>query len=235
MNYDITPLEWESNFFGYPIAKISITETNPLSDITENQIKNSPFILTFVHCDQFQLPKTQQLINPSFIEKKVIFESKISKDFINEDVSLSKVSDYNNLNEIYYLALEAGKYSRFRLDKNMKNFEFEKLYFEWIFKSIPGNFDHDVFVYFQNNSPVGLLTLKVNGLKAQIGLISSHISYQGKGIGSQMIQFAKNYAAIKNCSYLSVATQESNHAAMSFYHKNGFSVKNIECILHSWK
>jgi ribosomal protein S18 acetylase RimI-like enzyme len=212
-----------------------IAENANLDEFNKKLIKEANSELVFLYCNKKHLPIITKTANAAFIEHKVTYEMPISANESVAAVSLQRVSNFENINEVYYLSLEAGKYSRFRLDPNMKSFEFEKLYFEWVFKSILGQFDHDVYLFKEDGKTVGLLTLKVTNETAHIGLISSHKDYQGRGIGKNMITFAKNYASQKKCKLLSVATQESNHVAMKFYQKNGFTVKQLDCILHAWR
>lgn len=235
MSFKEIPLEWDSSFFGYPISKIVLQGTTKLDGFNNDIVKEALAELVYIYCDKTQLPYLSNTIKPAFVENKVTYQMPISGVEGNDRIAMRRVSDFENINDIYYLSLEAGKYSRFRLDANMKNFEFEKLYFEWVYKSISGRFDHDVFLYIENSKPIGLLTLKVANDTAHIGLISSHRDYQGRGIGKNMIAFAKNYSALNKCKFLSVATQESNDIAMKFYKKNGFSIYQVDCILHAWR
>ncbi|MGF1735641.1 GNAT family N-acetyltransferase [Photobacterium satsumensis] len=54
---------------------------------------------------------------------------------------------------------------------------------------------------------------------------------RGKGIGSTLIEAAKNYAKQHNCQRLEVTTSLSRYQAQQFYAKQGFEKRSLRYIL----
>lgn len=54
---------------------------------------------------------------------------------------------------------------------------------------------------------------------------------RGKGIGSTLIEAAKNYAKQHNCQQLEVTTSLSRYQAQQFYAKQGFEKRSLRYIL----
>lgn len=234
MNFEKKNLAWESSFFGYKVSKISLTsdfdQINSILEFVKQQ--DDELIILETLNDKI----SNELGKNSFVENKIEY----SFDLINFDESTeipfhNLITNYENINEIYYLALEAGHQSRFRLDTKMKSFEFEKLYFEWIFKSIKSQFDNEVITLTHNNKHVALITLRYNLNTAQIGLISILPEFRSKGFGRILLNIAKSRAKENKCNTLTVATQDSNLAAKAFYEKNQFMLSNRKNIIHLWK
>lgn len=226
-------LSWDSSFFGYTCGKLETSGTH-LSEKDVFQYFNKVpelFFLTVTSDSPLSLEGT------TYNERKILYykETPVEERPEFSSKNILSIEKFDRINELYYLALEAGHDSRFRNDKMMKNFEFEKMYFEWIFKSIQGKFDDKVFVYKSNEEFIGLLTLKKRNDDMIIGLVAAGKKSQGLGIGTQLIKFAEIEARKTKCKNLLVSTQETNRTACSFYEKNSFKVLKETSISHIWR
>jgi dTDP-4-amino-4,6-dideoxy-D-galactose acyltransferase len=129
-------LDWDSQFFGIEISKIYVNNYD--IDVIKNSVRSS--------IDSGA--KLIYLIIPAEIDKKMIYSSHLiddkvvyTKEIGNTGQFDNKISQYNATNvneELYELAFESGKYSRFKLDKNLPSGSFEKLYSLWIERSVKG-------------------------------------------------------------------------------------------------
>ncbi|MBI5916185.1 MAG: GNAT family N-acetyltransferase [Bacteroidetes bacterium] len=80
------------------------------------------------------------------------------------------------------------------------------------------------------NAPVGMLELSLRNIVD--GCASSPVAYidglyvvenwQGRGIGPQLVAFARQWALGQGCTELAVDTELDNKRAQLFYRKNGF-------------
>ena len=112
--------------------------------------------------------------------------------------------------------------------------EFDLLYTRWIENSLSGEIADAVFVAGTYLDPQGIMTLKISGQVATIGLFAVQPDWQGKGIGSKLIEWCEAYCFEKQVKKLRVATQNSNFSACKFYKKNGFELSQTEFIYHWW-
>jgi len=142
------------------------------------------------------------------VDEKVTFFYKIeNKDYVLPN----NVKQYTNsfvLDKIYKLALESGKYSKFRIDKKFPIGSFERLYKKWVENSLNQSFGNIVYIYELNNDIVGLLTFKDEKEIGTISIISVDKNLRGKGIGSDLIKTAFYYYVEKNIFTITVSTQK---------------------------
>ncbi len=87
-------------------------------------------------------------------------------------------------------------------------------------------FDRGVIFHavFNNEQPIGYFTLEVNGDNTVMKLHKCYLlpEYQGMGIGSMMLDFAKKIAADSGCSRLRLNVNRKNEKAIRAYTRNGF-------------
>ena len=135
---NIKYLQWDSDFFNKKIGELS-----------PNEAINVPFNLT----QDYDLIIIKQIkdfsceidgYEKTFEETKVLFEKKLTFDNINEIVI--EDTDFQNKppEDFYDLAYESGKYSRFKLDLNLKN-KFQDIYKKWVDNSLNKTFAEKVF------------------------------------------------------------------------------------------
>ena len=170
----------------------------------------------------------------TFEETKVLFEKKLTLDNVNETVI--EDTDFQNKppQNFYDLAYESGKYSRFKLDLNLKS-KFQDIYRKWVDNSLNKTFAEKVFYINSEETIGGFVTLQRDGNTAKIGLIAVNPNIQGKGIGTKLLQAAEYYAIKNNMDKMLIPTQKENVSACNFYKKNGYSVKEETIIKHYWR
>ena len=224
----IKQLQWDSDFFNKKIGELS-----------PNEAIKVPFNLTQDY-DLIIIKKNQDFsceidgYEKTFEETKILFEKKLSFDNINEIII--EDTDFQNKppEDFYDLAYESGKYSRFKLDLNLKN-KFQDIYKKWVDNSLNKTFAEKVFYIHSEDTINGFVTLQRDGNTAKIGLIAVNPNFQGKGIGTKLLQAAEYYAIKNNMDKMLIPTQKENILACNFYKKNGYSVKEETVIKHYWR
>jgi len=223
----IKRLDWDSNFFNLKIGEIIYDENYKEIDISDYDL------IYGVSNEDFQL-KLSGFEN-TFSETKIIF-IKSPKADIPISESIFKLDEaIIDRKELYLLAYESGKNSRFFLDKKFDEKHFKKLYRAWIDNSISKKIADEVLVYFEENKLKGFVTYKTNNSTAFVGLIAVNPNNQGKGVGAKLLRFLENSAFEKEIKEIIIPTQLSNVQACSFYQKQGYSIKNKTYIKHYWK
>lgn len=135
--------------------------------------------------------------------------------------------------ELIQLALASGEYSRYKLDERFNRECFEKLYKDWIGNSVYDDFATDVLVASFNGKDVGLLTYKVTGTTAIIGILAVESTYRGLHIGKHLMQ-CYHEALPPEIASLKVVTQGANHIARRFYESCGYSIEDTSYTYHLW-
>lgn len=216
----IRPLIWDSDFFE---KRVGIIELEYGEEVDFEQ-----YDIVYVFSDYDSLPY-------KLVDKKVTYLLNIE----NFTFDSSNINFYNsssdNYDEILSLALQSGVHSRFKIDEKFRSNEYEKLYKEWLDKSISREIALEVLVKRINGKIVGFATVgsKTTSL-ADIGLVAVDYDYRGMGIGKEILNNAILFAKLKNFKEIQVVTQLDNLAATLLYEKVGFEQLKIKYIYHVW-
>jgi ribosomal protein S18 acetylase RimI-like enzyme len=224
----INKLDWDSTFFGLNIAEYFI-DSQSILDIQDK------YDLIYVLCDT-----DEDIIlkgySESYKENKIIYFKKL---FNLNELDKKEVISFSKTNfsrdELYNLAFESGKYSRFKKDKKFSNQQFENLYIKWIDNSLDFHFADDILIYVEENKIVGFISYKIKNEEATIGLVAVLPNHQGKGIGKYLLQVIENELIKNDIKVLSIPTQKENKEACSFYEKSGYKIKESIIIKHFWR
>jgi len=234
---NIEPLEWDSRFFGYPVARIIFDqEGSDKLDIIFKKIESEKFRVTYL----FVPPKEKELNNQIarkgciLVDQKVTFAKKPEKHNRSSNIIIEyQGAEINEkLNE---LVLQAGLYSRFRLDENFANKEYERLYIEWLYKSIKKAIAVKILVAKNESDIIGITTLGKKELQADIGLVAVDKNYWGLGVGCDLINSADTIAFELGLDQIKVVTQLENKRACKLYEKCHFQIEKITNIYHYWQ
>lgn len=225
-------LEWDSNFFKLRIGKAIIASQQDMNNLIKIQSELSfKYDLIYVFASKGLL---SPLTNSSLVDQKTIYKAKIEPISASLDDNIIKYEKKFVSDDLLNLALLSGEYSRFRLDKKLPNNAYERLYTCWIEQSVKHNIATEIFCYMVDDKPKGFLTLNRNDSKGIIGLVATDSNTRGRGIGSALLCYVKNYCFQSNIKELSVATQLHNKAACHLYEKAGFVMTSCTDIWHWW-
>ncbi|OQB29176.1 MAG: dTDP-fucosamine acetyltransferase [Bacteroidetes bacterium ADurb.Bin174] len=229
-------LSWDSNFFDIKVGRITLNcSENDIQALLEDA-KNRNYQLVYVFTNK-ETELTSDVLNwwsGKLVDRKIIYKKDISSNIKEESLILSYSRAEIN-DELLHLAYLSGQFSRFRLDKKFPEGSFERMYKEWLKKSVSGELADKVFVAKEAGKIVGFVTLKINKNNGgNIGLIAVDKNVQGKGLGTQLINACENYLNNNFIKILRVPAQLENFQACRFYEKYGFKEDNITNIYHFW-
>jgi dTDP-4-amino-4,6-dideoxy-D-galactose acyltransferase len=226
----ILRLEWDTEFFGYPVGKMELAASISF-DLTEFKNKADSFTLVYLFSKEelFGLPDCFH-----FVDKKITFTRDTEK--IENKNGFSSIGSFKekNSDSLLELAMICGAYSRFNLDKNFTNNEYQRLYTKWIDESIRRNIAKEVFIYKEGNRILGFITLGDKNGCANIGLIAVGENGKGKGIGTSLVKYVINYSFLLRYSQINVVTQLENIQAVRLYKQNDFGIIDISYVYHYW-
>jgi len=221
-------LDWDSSFFNKKIGLLDLTSYSTFS-----QIQNDYELIYVVGGNENSIDIDG--FKQTYTENKVIFSKKIEDVKRVTNSNIFEVSGDFPKNQIYELALESGKFSRFKLDPNFNQNEFEKLYKKWVDNSFNKEFADTILVYQEQNKILGFITFKIMEKQATIGLIGVCPKHQGKGIGKKMVQSVEMELANNGIEELRIPTQLQNELACKFYKGLGYEIIEKKMIKHFWR
>lgn len=231
--YTIQPLDWDTHFFGYKVGKISLS-AEEISTLQKIEIADYKLIYLFAahSIEEYLLKQWGAQLQDIKIEFVRTVDLSDYQSYLPEDMTIKPIHTFSE--ELFHLVLESGVHSRFKLDKNFVNNEFERLYKTWIEKALNDK-DAKVMGAYLRNELMGFVCLTLKSGVADIGLIAVHEKARGNHIGKKLLEAAYNYTIQNNSKSLTVVTQEFNLQAMHFYLKNGFKIDKKNYIYHIWK
>ncbi len=230
--------EWDSRFFGYPVASASFGPALPrLPDIlaARDEARQAAVRLLYLFLPPVDAALRSSIEQAGFLPvgQKVEYARKVGMPPPMEpgpDIALCRESSA----PLEQLALESGSHSRFRLDPGFRNREFERLYGEWLASSLRGDQGKQVFVAGSAARPLGLVTLEPGPSAARIGLLAVDASQRGRGLGRRLVAEAERFCVRNRIAELQVATQSANRGACRFYETCGFGKSSETDVFHAW-
>ncbi|WP_430410901.1 GNAT family N-acetyltransferase [Kordia sp.] len=227
---ELYKLDWDSNFFGYEIAKCVVSNKENFEVPLFHKLAEN-FKLIYVFSEAPLATETLKLV-----DEKIVYHQEIKQQQTTKIPEI-KVFDkaQHSYDQLVNLAYASGIHSRFRTDEEFKNDEFRKLYKKWIDNSISQKEKHEVLIYEKHNELLGLITYNIdNQQNSTIGLLAVHSNARGLGVASKLIADAMLRISEQGIPSVEVATQLNNIPANALYKKCGFTKKYINYIYHYW-
>jgi len=225
----IKKLKWDSDFFGFGIAKLSPGAVDGMQEyVRRNKIR---LISSLVETNKTKNISRLERSGFEFVDLRLTFSIKPHVAEA-ETTRLAREEDILDLKKIARKAF--ARESRFN-HINIEKGKVEKLYESWVEKSVEGNFDDLCFIAEERGEVAGFATYKrVGSASSSIGLIAVTSGFQGRGIGSKLISACSNLAYKERRKILTVSTEGKNITAQNFYIKNGFVIIKIESWYYKW-
>lgn len=224
----IEKLTWDSEFFGYTVGRIQLSEGINLHNI-RSMTGFDDFKLVYIFSDQ-KLPAE---FDKNLVASRVHFYKKLAVK--NSGVEVTPfIVNVDSYDELMRLGLQSGILSRFRVDRNFKNNEYQRLYKQWINKSL-NDPKGRVLVVRSEKGLAGFITFEfLDGSVTRFGLIAVDIRTQSKGLGSLLVKMAENECIDCGMSEVHVSTHFENKPAMAILLKNSFKLISTDFIYHIW-
>lgn len=233
----ITYLKWDSEFFGFKIGKVTGSYNLAQLQNIREQLKKNNFSVAYwkVNVSDAASIEAANKMQLFLGDTKITYSIPVN-DFVLHDKNLFKPLAYTGkLNEeLVMLAMKSGEHSRFKTDKNFAPGTFEKLYTEWMKKSITKELAEEIFIVTVNEKITGMITVGKNGMRAEIGLLAVADEYQKKGMAKALVHTAINWAKENKYEIAQVVTQKTNIAACNLYESCGFKIESEKLVYHIW-
>jgi dTDP-4-amino-4,6-dideoxy-D-galactose acyltransferase len=233
-------LDWDSAFFGMPVAKVLPDKhaTGELEQVIA-RMKAAGVALAYwaTDPDDAESQRAARACGGFLADRKTTFVTELGWDEGPAESFGWVVEAYTGAvpnSELEQLAVEAGVHSRFRVDPRMPEGKFAELYRLWIRNSTNGRLADAVLVARQSDKIVGMVTVKEGNSAGDIGLIATDASVRGKKLGQALVCAAQGWARKRGLRAARVVTQRENIAACRLYEKCGYRATKTENFYHFW-
>jgi dTDP-4-amino-4,6-dideoxy-D-galactose acyltransferase len=233
----IQKVEWDSNFFGFPIGELNVNTSSADLAKAIDYGRELGIKLLYIRLNNWDSEFHEKIVerNGIQVDTKVTYEKEVSTVIGQANIQIEEINDITCISrQLLDIVFQTGKFSRFNLDKSFGRENFESLYSLWLTRSVSGELADKVYLHRSENCINGYTTLKVNNKTGQIILIGVDESQRGKGMGYQLLLSAEQYFSERNCNSINVVTQADNREACRFYEKHGFTLLKKEFIYHLW-
>jgi len=233
-------LEWDSNFFGFRIARV---RGNVLSRESVQQIDDWCH-QTDIRCLYF-LCRDDEPVSSRLAEDNGfrLMDVRITFQYTNESSMLSmselpvsiRPFQPEDVGMLQTIARESYHSTRFYFDANFPRHMSDLLYETWFKLSYEG-YAQAVFVSEFEGMPVGYITCHLDEEVhiGKIGLVGVGYQAQGRGIGQMLVISAVDWILSRGAQQVEVVTQGRNRAAQRLYQRCGFLTKAVELWFHKW-
>ena len=236
-------LPWDSDFFGFKVARILAKNlgTPALKEIL-GALREENVVLSYwaADPDDEDSARAARECRGFFVDRKVTFalETAALRQRLPLLASTALVEEFTGgipTPELEALAVQAGEYSRFRVDPRIPEDRFLELYRLWIRKSVTGELAEKVLVVRNEaGTVVGMVTAGDKDGRGDIGLLAVADSVRGRSFGVGLVAAAQQWALDRGYSTAQVVTQGDNVAACRLYEKCGYHIDRVEHIYHFW-
>lgn len=233
-------LEWDTGFFGFPVAKIVNAQAQPeelREAVSQLQSRQIPLAYWFATNPS---PEAQSLIvelGGTLVDEKLTFVACLEKLSDQTLLPLSLVEPYSAgmpLSDLMQLAVESGIYSRFVVDPKFPQAKARAMFEQWIVRSIDKSLADEVLVIRQESKIVGMVTIAKAGTRGSIGLLAVAEQCRGRHYGQALVRAAQQWCRNRDFQEVQVVTQQANVAAQRLYYKCDFELEQMESCYHIW-
>ena len=234
MPESIVYLNWDTHFFGKRVGSLCLLATHSLTAGLQSA-KCQGFELVYIDSEREILQSRSGaylLVDTGGKTKFVKTLDRYSKQV--EDNPCIKLYDKHDIDpEIIALAYLSGHRSRFKLDPCLPPGSFERLYRAWLTNNLHQMPMAAIYTYQVSGTIVGLITSQWHEATCSIGLLAVLPSWQGQGIGMQLLKQVESLCVANSISRLEVQTQLSNTSAQALYRKNLFIEAESRFLYHA--
>ena len=237
---DLKYLEWDSNFFGFPIARLDGGRlTKEMAADVDLWCKTKG-----IRCLYFMT----DFLDPSTVEIAQQFGYKVVNIRIelrlriqdyrftpqNKSVVEIRQGEISDLEFLLPIVDESFPYSRFIIDRNFDANRSKELYRIWLrntFLKVPND---PIYVSLIDGRLVGFFTGSITGDTGIGELMAVSSLARGKGIGSVLLNAIINHFESRGVKEVIFPTHSQNIAAQRIYAEAGFKTASVSLWFHKW-
>ena len=240
MEQNVAHLDWDTNFFGFGVARIMQAD---LDDAELSQIlgilRSRSYRLVYwqIPASRSQLSLMAQARGGFLADEKITYVKELVEASGPRYAATYTINPYSSSvpdEAMIKLALQSAEHSRFRHDPIISQDLCDKLFTYWVTRSVSKEIAWEVLVASEQNELLGFITLGEKGVRADIGLVAVADFVRGKGIGKALVTNAGKKFLEKGYAHVQVVTQKRNLGACGLYSSCGYKIESVENVFHFW-
>lgn len=207
---DLTPLEWESQFFSQRTSRLLLREEGPILSL--ERLAEWQRVQAKIPAGRNDLLAGLLQLGFQFVEGEV--------DTVLSTEQCGPVPQYtaaglDAIVPLRQITVDLFTHSRFRLPWYQPD-DAGRFYAQWAENAVRGTFDDLCLLCDPQDVSRGFVTLRqLNRDEARIGLLA------GYGMGRTLLAIARDWCQVRGIRRLHVATQLSNASALRLYFQSG--------------
>lgn len=227
-------LEWDSNFFGYRIARVNVPTLTPervdqLAAWCRAERVDCLYFLA--DADDIQTSRLAEQHRLCFVDVRMTLTASVTARHTDRSIRECLPDDISILKSI---ARANHRASRFYHDPVFSADLSDRMYELWIAGSCD-DFANVALISCEHDVPTGYITCNLlpDG-RGEIDLLGVSAQHRSKGIGGRLIDASMDWFHAQGVSQVEVVTQGRNIPAQRLYQKHGFLTQNIAHWYHWW-
>jgi dTDP-4-amino-4,6-dideoxy-D-galactose acyltransferase len=229
-------LEWDSAFFGVPIARV---RANRLTEDSAAEIEawaktNGIRCLYFVaDLDHMPTVRLAEQYGYSLVDVRVTYEARIAdlqRPVPDAQMPPIRIAVAEDIPAFREMARQSYHGTRFYNDPHFPDAQCDELYATWMERSVHGWADC-VFAIGPAGAPYGYMTCHRDG---RMGLSSVRADMRGQGYGLALYQAAFDWFATNRVEPMLLVTQGANLTAQRIFRRFGARIANVALYYHRW-
>jgi TDP-D-fucosamine acetyltransferase len=233
-------LEWDSSFFGFPIAQAAsqtLSEGSGRAMLEWSQANSVRCLYLLADPYSTQTAGLAHRLDFKFVDVRVQLSLEIGAPNASKvQESRARTTRESDIATLRAIARGAHQDSRFFFDTNFPRARAEDLFATWIAKDCAGRADKVLTVERGSSGPLGYITcnLSKDSNTGRIGLVGVASEFRGKGVGKTLISEALQWFYSVGAQKIAVVTQMRNVAAQRVYQRAGFRTESVRVWYHRW-
>ncbi len=234
-------LTWDSDFFGFTVARVFVSGLQDAKELMQ-KVRELHARVTYIVLTDWNRSTDAILVDAGaeLVDRKTTYCKKIPGQFIGKvdcQMNIGELDEGKELPGLVQLAYESGTYSRFLKDSTFGRGSYEKLYGEWLKRSVSREIADKIWIAASGIALAGFVTAKKDDVKkkGQIGLIAVSGDHRGKKVGQALISACESWYMQHGLREARVVTQGSNESACRFYESCRYEVEKVEYYYHLWQ
>lgn len=217
-------LEWDTEFWGVRVGKAT-----EIDGVTKWAVDNTiGLVCLLVDSNQPQEASDAERMGFRYMDTRVTFERHTLPCGGG-----SRLATLDDLPQMIRIARASHWITRFYADPHLQNGRCNDLYESWITRSLGGWADV-VLVAERDGKVVGYVTVHLAMEEASIGLIAVDADAREKGVGTELLSSAVDWAHTRQVKRMRIVTQGRNIPAQRLFQRSGFRTVSTELWFHKW-
>ncbi len=229
----VTPLQWDSAFFGFPVARLDLTGELPPPSTLRAAVAAAGNRLCYVLTHDTAGDAVAVAMGGLLADRRTELRRPLSPHARGGSDD-GDIATHADLPQLRALALQSAQFSRFRTDPRMPPDAWVRLYERWADNSLAGTMADAVLVARINNMVVGMSSVGCRDGIGTIGLLAVDEAARGRGLGMALLERSAAWFADRDCTDASVVTQGDNLAALRLYERAGYHIADVTNVYHFW-